>query len=93
LRTRLDHNRSVPSVFSWAPFRSTKAAVKLHTLFDLRGSIPSVIFISNGKFHDVNVLDYLVPEAGATPSACATSQATGTPPRGNANTLTSGRFA
>jgi len=49
------------SVFSWAPFRSTKAAV----LLDLRGSIPSFIFISDGKFHDVNVLDYLVPEPGA----------------------------
>jgi hypothetical protein len=45
-----------------APFRSTKAAVKLHTLLDLRGSIPSFIFISDGKFHDVNVLDHLVPE-------------------------------
>ena len=53
------------SVFSWAPFRSTKAAVKLHTLLDLRGSIPSVIFISDDKFHDVNVLDHLVPEPGA----------------------------
>jgi len=53
------------SVFSWAPFRSTKAAVKLHTLLDLRGSIPSFILISDGKFHDVNVLDYLVPEPGA----------------------------
>jgi hypothetical protein len=53
------------SVFSWAPFRSTKAAVKLHTLLDLRGSIPSFIFISDGKFHDVNVLDHLVPEPGA----------------------------
>jgi hypothetical protein len=53
------------SVFSWTPFRSTKAAVKLHTLLDLRGSIPSFIFISDGKFHDVNVLDHLVPEPGA----------------------------
>src|SRR5215813_3971278 len=53
------------SVFSWAPFRSTKAAVKLHTLLDLRGNIPSFIFISDGKFHDVNVLDHLVPEPGA----------------------------
>src|SRR5215510_4512647 len=53
------------SVFSWAPFRSTKAAVKLHTLLDLRGSIPSFIFISDGKYHDVNVLDHLVPEPGA----------------------------
>jgi hypothetical protein len=53
------------SVFPWAPFRSTKAAVKLHTLLDLRGSIPSFIHISDGKLHDVNVLDLLVPEAGA----------------------------
>ena len=53
------------SVFSWAPFRSTKAAVKLHTLLDLRGSIPSFIFISDGKFHDVNILDQLTPEPGA----------------------------
>jgi len=53
------------SVFPWAPFRSSKAAVKLHTLLDLRGNIPSFIFISNGKMHDVNILDQLVPEAGA----------------------------
>ena len=53
------------SVFPWAPFRSTKAAVKLHTLLDLRGSIPSFIFISDGKLHDVNILDHLTPEAGA----------------------------
>ena len=46
-------------------FRSTKAAVKLHTLLDLRGSIPSFVHISDGKTHDVNVLDLLVPEAGA----------------------------
>jgi hypothetical protein len=53
------------SVFPWAPFRSTKAAVKLHTLLDLRGNIPSFIFISDGKMHDVNILDHLVPETGA----------------------------
>jgi hypothetical protein len=53
------------SVFPWAPFRSTKAAVKLHTLLDLRGSIPSFIFISDGKMHDVNILDHLVLEPGA----------------------------
>jgi hypothetical protein len=53
------------SVFPWAPFRSTKAAVKLHTLLDLRGNIPTFIHISDGKLHDVNVLDQLVPEAGA----------------------------
>jgi len=53
------------SMFAWAPFRSTKAAIKLHTLLDLRGSIPSFIFISDGKLHDVNILDQLTPEAGA----------------------------
>ena len=53
------------SVFPWAPFRSAKAAIKLHTLLDLRGSIPSFIHISDGKLHDVNVLDHLIPEAGA----------------------------
>ena len=53
------------SMFPWAPFRTTKAAVKLHTLLDLRGNIPSFIFISDGKLHDVNILDQLTPEAGA----------------------------
>jgi hypothetical protein len=53
------------SVFPWAPFRTTKAAVKMHTLLDLRGNIPTFIHISDGKMHDVNVLDVLVPEAGA----------------------------
>ena len=53
------------SVFSWAPFRTTKAAVKLHTLLDLRGNIPAFIHISDGKMQDVNVLDQLLPEAGA----------------------------
>jgi hypothetical protein len=53
------------SLFPWAPFRSTKAAVKLHTLLDLRGNIPSFIHISDGKMHDVNVLDLLLPEPGA----------------------------
>jgi len=53
------------SVFPWAPFRTTKAAVKMHTLLDLRGNIPTFIHISEGKLHDVNVLDVLVPEAGA----------------------------
>jgi hypothetical protein len=53
------------SVFSWAPFRTTKGAVKLHTLLDLRGNIPAFIHISDGKMHDVNVLDQLLPEAGA----------------------------
>lgn len=53
------------SLFEWAPFRSTKAAVKLHTLLDLRGSIPTFIHVSDGKMHDVNVLDILLLEAGA----------------------------
>jgi len=53
------------SVFPWAPFRSTKAAVKLHTLLDLRGNIPTFIHISDGKMHEVNVLDQLSPEPGA----------------------------
>src|SRR6516162_597411 len=50
------------SVFPWAPFRSSKAAIKRHTLLDLRGNIPSFIFISDGKMHDVNILDQLLPE-------------------------------
>ena len=53
------------SLFDWAPFRSTKAAIKLHTLLDLRGAIPAFIHISDGKLHDVNVLDILPIEAGA----------------------------
>ena len=53
------------SVFPWAHYRSTDAAVKLHTLLDLRGNIPSFIHISDGKLHDAQVLDLLVPEAGA----------------------------
>jgi hypothetical protein len=53
------------SLFDWAPFRSTKAAVKMHTLLDLRGMIPTFIHISDGKLHDVNVLDILPVEAGA----------------------------
>jgi hypothetical protein len=53
------------SLFPWAPFRSAKAAVKLHTLLDLRGNIPAFIHISDGKTHEVNVLDMLAFEAGA----------------------------
>lgn len=53
------------SVFTWAPFRSTKAAIKLHTLLDLRGNIPTFIHISDGKWHDINLLDHLMPEPGA----------------------------
>ena len=53
------------SVYPWAPFRSTKAAVKLHTLLDVRGAIPSFIHISDGKTHDVNALDELIVEPAA----------------------------
>jgi len=53
------------SVFPWAHFRTTKAAVKMHTLLDLRGNIPSFIHISDGKLHDVHALDLLLPEPGA----------------------------
>jgi transposase len=53
------------SVFPWAQFRKTKAAIKLHTLLDLRGDIPTFIWITDGKVHDVNVLDHLIPEPGA----------------------------
>jgi hypothetical protein len=53
------------SVFSWAPFRTEEAAIKLHTLLDLRGHIPSFIAITHGNVHDVNILDQLIPEPGA----------------------------
>src|SRR5262245_43484290 len=53
------------SLFPWAGFRKAKGAVKLHTLLDVRGGIPSFIHISNGRFHDVNVLDLLITEPGA----------------------------
>jgi hypothetical protein len=53
------------SLFDWAPFRTTKAAIKLHTLLDLRGSIPAFIHISDGKMHEVNVLDLIAFEPGA----------------------------
>ena len=53
------------SVFPWAHFRTSKAAVKMHTLLDLKGNIPSFIHISDGKLHDVHALDLLIPEAGA----------------------------
>ena len=54
------------SMFPWAHFRTTKSAVKLHTLLDLRGNIPSFIHISDGKMHDGHALDLLLPEPGAT---------------------------
>ena len=53
------------SVFPWAWFRTTKSAIKLHTLMDLRGNIPSFIWITHAKLHEINILDQLVPEAGA----------------------------
>ena len=53
------------TLFPWAHFRKTKSAVKLHTLLDLRGNIPAFIHISDGKLHDVNILDQLIPEPGA----------------------------
>jgi transposase len=53
------------SMFPWAHFRSTKSAVKMHTLLDLRGNIPGFIHISNGKLHDVHALDMLIPEPAA----------------------------
>ena len=53
------------SVFPWAQFRRTKGAIKLHTLLDLRGNIPTFIHISDGKEHEVNILDDLIAEAGA----------------------------
>lgn len=53
------------SVYPWAPFRSTKAAIKLHTLLDIRSAIPSFIHITNGKTHEANILDDLVIEPGA----------------------------
>ena len=53
------------SLFPWAPFCSTQAAVKMHTLLDLRGAIPSFIHVSHGKFHDMKALDLVVAEPGA----------------------------
>jgi hypothetical protein len=53
------------SLFPWAHFRTTKAAVKLHTVLDLRGSIPTFIRMTDGKVHDVNILDDLIPEPGS----------------------------
>ena len=54
------------SLYPWAPFRSTKAAVRMHTLLDLHGCIPSFIHITDGKTHEVNVLDQLTIEPGAS---------------------------
>ena len=53
------------ALFPWAKFRQYKGAVKLHTLLDLRGNIPSFIYITDGKVHDINVLDVLIPEPGS----------------------------
>ncbi len=53
------------ALFPWAKFRQHKGAIKLHTLLDLRGSIPSFIHITHGKVHDIKVLDELIPEPGS----------------------------
>jgi len=53
------------SLFPWARFRQHKAAVKMHTLLDLHGNIPTFIRVTDGKVHDVNILDEIIPEAGA----------------------------
>src|SRR5436190_22414967 len=53
------------NLFDWAPFRTTKAAIKMHTLLDLRGAIPAFIHISDGKMPDVKILDVLPIEANA----------------------------
>ncbi len=53
------------ALFPWARFRRRKAAVKMHTLLDLRGNIPAFVHVTDGKIHDVDVLDQIVPEAGA----------------------------
>lgn len=53
------------SIFPWAKFRRSKGAIKLHTLLDLLGNIPTFISITDGKVHDVNILDELIPEAGS----------------------------
>ena len=57
--------RGCLSLFPWARFRKNKAAVKMHTLLDLHGNIPTFISITDGKVHDVNILDEILPEAGA----------------------------
>lgn len=64
------------SLFPWAHFRTTKATVKMHTLLDLRGNIPSFSHISDGKLRDVHALDMLVLEAGAIYVIAATPNAT-----------------
>ncbi len=60
-------------VFPWAHFRKAKAAVKMHTQIDLRGNIPSFIHVSDGKMHEVNVLDLMTPEPAASRSWIAVS--------------------
>ena len=61
------------SLFPWAKFRKHKAAVKMHTLLDLHGNIPTFISITAGKVHDVNILDEILPEAGAFYGSCPNS--------------------
>ena len=62
---RYDGNHHVRSLFPWAKFRRHKAALKLHTLLTLRGNFPTVIILTTGKVHDVNILDELSYEAGS----------------------------
>jgi hypothetical protein len=57
--------QGIRRLFPWAHFRTNKAAVKMHTLLDLPNNIPSFIHVLDGKLHDVNALDLLLPEAGA----------------------------
>jgi transposase len=52
-------------MFPWARFRQRKGAVKMHTLIDLHGNIPLFVCVTDGKVHDVNILDQIAPEAGA----------------------------
>ena len=53
------------SLFPWGQFRKTKGAIKLHTFLDLHSNIPTFLYISDGKLHGVNSMDFLLPEAGA----------------------------
>src|ERR1039458_5150037 len=65
MRDSVKPEKPVQTIGATSPFRSTKAAIKLYTLLDLRGAIPAFIHISDGKLHDVNVLDILLVEAGS----------------------------
>ncbi len=62
---RLSETVYALSLFPWGKFRRRKSSVKLHTLLDQRGSIPTNVYVTGGQVHDVNILDQLIPEAGA----------------------------